>query len=269
MSRRICLARRLAAACLVLGAAGLATGCAVDREPNVEFLPWLNPMMFSQAAESQAPNSVLRGGMVQQAPPTGTIPRGFVPYRFANNEAAIRDAEKSTPSAHEALLRFAKRPTYGKSDEERGAELFTRFCSPCHGTQADGKGPVALKAPTIGQWQLADLQKLTDSLQARTGNKDVQFSDVRIFHKITFGADPDGGKDAPRAVMPSYASQISQEDRWRIVLHVRKLQAAFVAAPEPPAAPIPAPAVAPAPAPAPVPGQAAAPAAAVTNGGAK
>jgi len=241
MSRRICLTRRLTATWLVLAGAALTTACAVDREPNVEFLPWLNPMMFSQAAESQAPSPVLRGGMVQQEPPAGTIPRGFMPYRFGNDESGLRAAQLAMPSAHEALLRSGTRQNFGKSDEDRGAELFIRFCAPCHGILADGKGPVALKAPTIGQWQLADLPKLTESLQSRTGNQAAQFSDARIFHKITFGADPSGGKDPPRAVMPSYAGQISQEDRWRIILHLRMLQAAFVPAPAP--VPVPAPAV--------------------------
>lgn len=238
MSRMTCIARHAAAASLCFSACALTTACAVDREPNVEFLPWLNPMMFSEAAESQAPSPVLRGHMVQQVPPAGTIPRGFEPYRTANTEVGIREAEARTASAYDALQRSPQRPTYGKTDEARGEELFLRFCAPCHGVQGDGKGLVAVRSPTIGQWQLADLQKLTEGLQTRTATPGAQFSDVRIFHKITFGADPAGAKDAPRTGMPSYASQIAQVDRWRIVQHVRKLQAAFV--PEPAAAPVPA-----------------------------
>jgi mono/diheme cytochrome c family protein len=42
------------------------------------------------------------------------------------------------------------------------------------------------------------------------------FPDGKIFHLTSYG----------RNNMPSYATQVSQEDRWKIVLHLRELQKA-------------------------------------------
>ena len=82
----------------------------------------------------------------------------------------------------------------------RGASVFTTFCQPCHGAGGKGDGPVALRGYPPPASLIAE--------------KAVQLTDDQIFQILTSG----------RVNMPSYASQISREDRWNAVAYVRAVQ---------------------------------------------
>lgn len=174
-------------------------GCAVDREPNYEFLPWLNSMFFSSAAEPYAPapvnaktgKPVFANGRVAQLPPAGTLPRGFAPLHFSNDEAGRETAGRELTQPFEAT----------PENLARGAWGFATFCVPCHATNGSGAGPVALKAG----WNFPI---------GYTDNNAARMPDGMVFHILSYG----------RVNMPSYASQISQADRWKILLHLRQLQ---------------------------------------------
>lgn len=87
-----------------------------------------------------------------------------------------------------------------KADIERGQTRFNIYCTPCHGYLGDGNGMVVLR----GYRQAASYY--TDKLvKAPVGH---------FFDVITngFGA------------MPSYASRITPDDRWRIIAYIRALQ---------------------------------------------
>lgn len=174
-------------------------GCAVEREPNYEFLPWLNNMFFSSAAEpyAQAPVSAKTGkpvfanGRVAQLPPAGTLPRGFAPLHFSSDDAGRETAGRELTQPFEAT----------PENLARGAWGFATFCVPCHATDGSGAGLVALKAG----WNFPI---------GYTDNNAARMPDGMIFHIMSYG----------RLNMPAYASQISQVDRWKILLHLRQLQ---------------------------------------------
>ena len=87
-----------------------------------------------------------------------------------------------------------------RADLLRGQERFNIYCTPCHGHLGDGNGLVVLR----GYRQAASYH--TDKLrQAPVGH---------YFDVITngFGA------------MPSYASRVEPDDRWRIIAYIRALQ---------------------------------------------
>lgn len=87
------------------------------------------------------------------------------------------------------------------NDIRLGQERFTIYCSPCHGRVGDGRGLVALRG-----FRKQPASYHTDRLrQAPAGH----FIDVI---SNGFGA------------MPSYASRIPPDDRWRIVAYIRALQ---------------------------------------------
>ncbi len=87
-----------------------------------------------------------------------------------------------------------------KADIERGQERFNIYCAPCHGRVGDGNGMVVLR----GYRQAASFY--SDKLmRAPVGH----FFDVI---SNGFGA------------MPSYASRITPDDRWRVIAYVRALQ---------------------------------------------
>jgi len=87
-----------------------------------------------------------------------------------------------------------------QADLERGQERFNVFCSPCHSRIGDGNGMVVRR----GFRQAASYH--TDKLiKAPVGH----FFDVMT---NGFGA------------MPSYASRVEPDDRWRIAAYIRVLQ---------------------------------------------
>ncbi|MBI5607443.1 MAG: cytochrome c [Deltaproteobacteria bacterium] len=198
---------------LALGALLVTSaGCTVEREPNMEFAPWINHMMFSSAAESFAPSPVnaktgkpvFANGRVNQLPPAGTIPRDFVPLHFSNDEAGRLAAAAAFPKA----------PVEASPENlARGAWGFATFCVPCHAADGSGAGLVAKKAG----WNFPI--GYTDSNAGK-------WADGYLFHLVSYG----------RNNMPSYASQINQLDRWKIILHLRALQQQNGAAPVDPAA---------------------------------
>jgi cytochrome c553 len=120
-------------------------------------------------------------------PPEGTIPRGFKPYRIESAEEAEQKLVNPLPITREVLLEGQKR--------------YQISCYPCHGERGLGDGPVVPPYP---------IPKTLHSEQMR------KWKDGHIFHVITKG----------QAVMPNYAQQISEKDRWAIVHYVRALQRA-------------------------------------------
>src|SRR3954470_14853554 len=97
-----------------------------------------------------------------------------------------------------------------------GDTLFQTYCAVCHGAAGDAKGPVSSRigAPSL----------LTGRARG--------YSDGYIYSIIRYG----------RGVMPRYGDKVYlPSDRWAIVNHVRKLQAATPAPEEPAAATAPIP----------------------------
>jgi mono/diheme cytochrome c family protein len=83
---------------------------------------------------------------------------------------------------------------------KRGQERYNIYCSMCHDQAGSGKGIVVQRGftppPNLGDPRL------------------IAESDGYLFNVITEGLRN----------MPSYAKQISEEDRWAIVVYVRALQ---------------------------------------------
>ncbi len=87
-----------------------------------------------------------------------------------------------------------------RSTLDRGRLLFARFCSPCHGLSGEGDGPVTKRGYPPPPSLFAD--------------SSLRLSDGEVFRVITNGTGN----------MPPHAAQISREDRWKVILHLRSLQ---------------------------------------------
>jgi cytochrome c len=137
----------------------------------------------------------------------GTIARGYHPFHYAKSDAeAERAGRELTDPFH---------PT--KPTLEKGQLLYETYCLVCHGAQGKGDGPISSKIPPPPSYK---------------SERVLGFLPGRIFHVITLGS----GK------MPSYAAQLSPEDRWLIITYVRavlqELPEAAPGSPDPaPAAP--------------------------------
>jgi mono/diheme cytochrome c family protein len=122
-----------------------------------------------------------------RVPVEGTVARGFIPYPFMG---------ESNPAE---VLSNPYFPT--EENLELGKKKFLTYCSPCHGNFGEGDSRLAGQFPNPPTFH---------SERARN------FKDGMIYHIITNGQN----------VMPSYASQVTREERWAIVNYIRVLQRA-------------------------------------------
>ncbi|MFN7684552.1 MAG: c-type cytochrome [Oligoflexia bacterium] len=122
-------------------------------------------------------------------PVKGTVPRGFTKYDFAveNNEELGRRLMNPLPRTKSVML--------------KGQKAYNTYCIVCHGQYGEGDGSIVPKYPR------------PPSLQSE---KITQWPDGRIFHVISSGQN----------IMPSYSTQLDQEERWAVVHYIRALQRA-------------------------------------------
>ncbi len=83
---------------------------------------------------------------------------------------------------------------------ERGHQRFDIYCSPCHGKTGDGNGMI--------------VQRGYRRPPSYTDPKLLEAPPGHFFDVMTNGF----------GVMPSYALQVSPEDRWAIIAYIRALQ---------------------------------------------
>ena len=157
-------------------------------QPNLEFLP---EMVRSVPYDSFAPNPNFPDGKTLQLPVPGTIPRGFLPLHF---EATPQDSERA---GEELQNPYSMQDTEAL---ERGERVYRNFCLPCHGPIGRGDGPVILRGYPAPPPLIS--------------NRAIRMKDGQIFHIITYG----------QRNMSPHATQISREDRWKVILHIRTLQ---------------------------------------------
>lgn len=148
-------------------------------------------MADSIAYDSFAPNAAFADGKTLQAPPQGSIARGYLPLHYtpAAEDAARAGVELTNP--------FSADP---EPHLERAAAIYKSFCMVCHGVGGMGDGPVTRRGVPP-----------PPSLHAENA---MNLPDGRMFHILTYGQNN----------MASYASQVSRDDRWRVILHIRSLQ---------------------------------------------
>lgn len=169
-------------------------------KPNFEFLP---QMAHSPRYNAFAPNPNFADGSTLQRLEPGTIARGSMPLHYAATpQDALRAGEELKSPLDLSNVRA----------RERGALVFSNFCAVCHGAGGAGNGPVAQRGYPPPPSLLAE-----HALKMKEG---------QLFHVLTYGQNN----------MPSYASQLSRDDRWNVILYVRTMQAAVTPVP-PPTAP--------------------------------
>lgn len=217
--------RPVGGAAMVLGVAVpplvvFTAGMAFNRDLTKRVMYFDAGMSVHTSAQAFDPSDVLPGGQVLNHPPAGTMARGqHLPLRFASGkeEAERAGRELTNPLA----------PTPENAD--RGQVVWNRVCATCHGEGAKGDGPVIPKFPNPPNLLIPKYQ---------------DYPEGRLFHVATFGG--------PEKIMKGLADTLSQDDRWRAVMHLRHLQteAAKAKAKAAAAAPAAAPATTPAPTPA-------------------
>jgi len=157
---------------------------------------WVNSTSTSGKGEYYNSNSYNPFTMTMRVPPANTVRRGApIPYRIPKDSLTYAAAVVKNPL-----------PAEGEEAEailKEGKELYGRFCQHCHGKKGAADGTLA----SGDMPAFAGIANLTsDNLKG--------VSEGHIFHVITRG----------KGLMGSHASQLSEEERWKIVRYVKKLQ---------------------------------------------
>jgi len=127
--------------------------------------------------------------MTMRVPPANTVPRTkYLPYRIPKDSLTVAAAVENPLPDTEAIL-------------DDGEVLYERFCDHCHG--ANGLGA---EEGSVGE--------VFAGVPSYTSAAVKNVSGGHIFHVITHG----------KGRMGAHGSQISAEDRWKIVRYVQTLQ---------------------------------------------
>ncbi len=158
---------------------------------NYKIFPIAIPMvhMLDQPRlDPQSEDGYFKDDFGMRMPVGGTVARGELPYLIKTTEDAAA-LGNPLPRTDSVL--------------KEGKQNFMTFCSPCHGVLGDG-------APS-----------LTSAYGAKPANlvseKFINYSDGMIYHTIMVGKN----------AMPSYAADLSEDERWAVVDYVRVLQRAM------------------------------------------
>jgi mono/diheme cytochrome c family protein len=162
--------------------------------PGLEYMP---DMYRSPSIETYSTNPLMPDSMAAMTPVEGTVPRGksssasFYVYPYKNDSAGYEDAGK-----------IVKNPiAYSASVVEEGKVVYTKFCVHCHGASGQGDGMVVTNGgfPPPPAYNGPALKDLPEG---------------KMYHTITYG----------KGNMGSHASQLSVDDRWKVIHYIKTLQ---------------------------------------------
>lgn len=182
---------------MVLGVAAIVASCHDKRSPNYQFMPDMyEPISYETYQETSA----FRNGISAQLPVEGTVARGHMPYEYPD-----------TPEGYAAAKENLKNPTpfaeYRNADStvtdeylNDGKQLFTIYCAVCHGDKGDGQGVLVEREKLLG------IPSYDDAGRAITPGS--------VYHVVRYGLN----------AMGSYANQVNEEERWKVVEYVMTLK---------------------------------------------
>ncbi|MCX7880400.1 MAG: DUF3341 domain-containing protein [Ignavibacteria bacterium] len=150
------------------------------------YMPPFDFMLYQFRVNPQEESTLFADGFAMRPPVKGTVARGQSFYQFKGQpeEAAANLINPLLPTEQTLAL---------------GQKKFNTFCSPCHGWRGEGDSRLNQQFPNPPSLHTDKVRNWTDG---------------RIYHIITEGQN----------IMPSYASQLSEEERWAIILYIRALQ---------------------------------------------
>ncbi len=192
-------AKQIISLMAVFGCVAIASTSCGKKDPNspgVEFMPdmYRSPSLETNMAYVTIENGKQTGDTLQanRLPVNGTIPRGFMPYPYANDTSGYANAG-----------RYLRRPVDIIRNAENlaeGEELYGKFCTHCHGTNGEADGLVAAK--------------LSGAPPSYKGPVVMALPEGKMFHSIYYG----------KGIMGAHSSQVSKAEIWKIILHIQKLQ---------------------------------------------
>lgn len=182
---------------LFLTGSFLITSCFNKEKPNYQLMAstdMYEPVGYETYYE--VPKSAFSNGMEAQLPPKHSVKRGWLPYPFENTNEGYDKAkiELQNPLKTDTLSL--------KENTQAGAGLYNIYCIVCHGAEGDGQGILPKREKILGIPNF----------------KDRDITQGSIYHVIYYG----------RNAMGSYASQLTENERWQVALYVEQLREKLV-----------------------------------------
>ena len=184
---------------IVLAIGIIGVGCNnVPNSPGWEYMP---DMYRSSSYETNSGNKIFADSLSNRPAVAGTISQGWV----ANSEYSMTKMPypyKNDSAGYENAGQFIKDP-FPASPEiiAQGKEKFEKYCIHCHGPSGLGDGTVV----TVGNFPPPP---------AYNGPQLKNLPEGKMFHTLQYG----------KGMMGSHASQLTVEDRWKIIRYVQTLQ---------------------------------------------
>ena len=188
--------RKMKAKFFIICSIGLLLASCGNDGRGYEYMP---DMYRSPSLETYGKNKVFSDSLNARDPVKGTIARGYLTtFNFG-------------PSQEDYLLAGKKATNpYDSNDKntDEGKALYAMFCKHCHGPNGAGGGSITHPVYSA-------IPHYSDSIQVRrSGNTMRELTSGQIFHAITYGLN----------AMGPHSSQLTEEERWKVVLYVQALQ---------------------------------------------
>ena len=181
-----------------MGILFMLSSCTTDpNSPGVEYMP---DMYRSPSYETYSQNPFFKDSMSAQLPVAGTISQGEWPGQGSLINA-LPYAYENSVEGYEAAGAELKNPIE-RTDEvvAEGKQIFEKMCMHCHGKEGKGDGQL------IGTGKFPPPPSYSGPLK--------ELVEGKMFHSITYGKN----------LMGAHASQITKEDRWKVIHYIQELQ---------------------------------------------
>ncbi|GAB4040094.1 hypothetical protein GCM10028774_43620 [Spirosoma jeollabukense] len=189
----------------IVGVLFIGSACKKGHDnTGVVYAPQMyEPVGYEPYKQSRANTiNVRENGLNMRLPARGTVARPNYHTTFGSGANKTTDLMMYNIPADSIGIaeRVLTNPiAESEKTQAEGQVLYTRYCSHCHGATGKGDGPVAKEYKGVPNYS-------TDAYKT--------MNDGHIFHVITHG----------KGRMWPHGSQITPEDRWKIVQYVHKLQ---------------------------------------------
>jgi hypothetical protein len=162
--------------------------CNSNDAPNYQYMPNMyEPVDY----ETYGAYEIFPGEQSAMLSVDGTIPRGWEPYEYENSFDGLSKARVELKMPIDVT----------EENLAEGKELYTIYCSVCHGDKGDGQGILVKREKFLGIPSYAD------------PGRDI--TEGSIYHVLMYGIN----------AMGSHASQTNEKERWQIAMHVLNLKA--------------------------------------------
>ena len=193
---------------IVLSSIGLASvlllsACGDSRnDTGTQFAPQMYEPIGYEPYEQVKANPFSVNGLNMRDPARGTVSRRNYQTTFGKGDSVVTDLmvyniPKDSIAMAERTLTNPIPNTEASLKE--GEVLYTRYCTHCHGEGGKGNGLVGVEYKGVPSYSAGAYKTMNSG---------------HIFHVITHG----------KGRMWPHGSQMTPEERWKIVMFVHKLQ---------------------------------------------